>query len=69
MCMKVFAGITGEYTRITTDPTIEVHSALDQEWCYQQGYKLQQSGNELQMCLTAGILLSWSHSACQRKNK
>lgn len=30
MCMKVFAGIT-EDTRITTDPTIEVHTALVQE--------------------------------------
>lgn len=31
MCMKVFVGITGEDTRITTDPTIEVHTALVQE--------------------------------------
>lgn len=30
MCMKVFAGITGEDTRITTDPAIEVHTALVQ---------------------------------------
>lgn len=56
--MKLFVGKTQEGNRISTAPAVLVGNDLAQVWHRQPGWKLQQSGNEIQICLTAG-----SHSA------
>lgn len=56
--MKLFVGKTQEGTRISTAPAVLVGNDLAQVWHRQPGWKLQQSGNEIQIYLTAG-----SHSA------